>query len=431
MGNFFENLLLRAFDPLALVPANSFVQERKNIPICATAEEQRVIGGSLVNVRDFHFGVYNCVVNDVETEGKGQLLGWVSYGELNSFWATYKAVEARFGRVYLKYSIDSKHNDDAPLNLRDCKFVTEDGLEFDQREFSAEQYFNMQEVVIQPSRKRAAKLATKVADGRMEVVTYKFGLRKKTNLLLNQQGSIGLRDIGQNPTYEKPPKNGLAKDPVGFEAGTYVDNGSRYSNSFERVVEGNVNTGGGLNVFAGLRHTFEGRNGLSENLYDFGVGTKYRVGGVDVGVSIGGNRDYRHDNIGRLRLRVDKNFQGRIPANFYLQGDIERPFASGRDEADFKVEIGSDVRLTKRLNLRIGIDGQDLEGLVDTEEKDGGARLSVLSGITYTQNNLRLTAGGRLTFHPSRNNTQVQKGLNINNEGTVAPAAFFDAQVLF
>jgi hypothetical protein len=55
-------------------------------------------------------------------------------------------------------------------------------------------------------------------------------------------------------------------------------------------------------------------------------------------------------------------------------GVVEKVFAGGRDEADVMVVVGAQRELVPQLRVGVEYVGQDLEGLVDDEEAEGGAR---------------------------------------------------------
>ena len=72
---------------------------------------------------------------------------------------------------------------------------------------------------------------------------------------------------------------------------------------------------------------------------------------------------------GRLSLGHDEG-----PTRLAVSVHAEKIFSAGRDGADFMVSAGATTRVYRALRAGIEYVGQDLEGVLDDEEAEGGAR---------------------------------------------------------
>ncbi len=79
-------------------------------------------------------------------------------------------------------------------------------------------------------------------------------------------------------------------------------------------------------------------------------------------------------------------------------GVLETVFATGRDEADVMMVLGVQREIFPRLRIGVEYVGQDLEGLVDDEEAEGGARHFMGATVSYAllDERLALIAGPSL-----------------------------------
>ena len=68
---------------------------------------------------------------------------------------------------------------------------------------------------------------------------------------------------------------------------------------------------------------------------------------------------------------------------FGATGVAEKVFARGRDEADVMVVLGVQREVLPQLRVGIEYVGQDLEGLIDDEEAEGGARHFLGGTLSY------------------------------------------------
>jgi hypothetical protein len=95
-----------------------------------------------------------------------------------------------------------------------------------------------------------------------------------------------------------------------------------------------------------------------------------RTGALALG--FGGEREY--GGTGVALARVAGALRG---SRWQLAGNVrvEHPFAAGRDAADLLTSVGYERRLTPALALGVEGVAEDLEGLVETDEAEGGAKL--------------------------------------------------------
>ena len=112
----------------------------------------------------------------------------------------------------------------------------------------------------------------------------------------------------------------------------------------------------------------------------FSAETRYRAAeveqfGTSLDVGLGLTRDYRGDLIPRLRL-VASRAEGRVA--WSASGNFEVPVGNEeRDELDVMIALGASVRAGRLLVVGVEAAGEDLEGLVDDEEAEGGAKLLI------------------------------------------------------
>lgn len=92
---------------------------------------------------------------------------------------------------------------------------------------------------------------------------------------------------------------------------------------------------------------------------------------------------------------------GRVVADVRL----EKPFRTGRDALDVSVSLGALRRLGGSLWLGGEAVGEDLEGLVDAQEAEGGARILVGPTFHWARPESRwfVTLAGGPVFHPRAN----------------------------
>jgi hypothetical protein len=93
-----------------------------------------------------------------------------------------------------------------------------------------------------------------------------------------------------------------------------------------------------------------------------------------IGVAIGGGVRSEGPDVNVLLTRVvaeSSSFGGRLTGNVLL----ERPLARDRDGIDLITTIGWSRRMTQSLNIGFETLAEDIEGLWDPNEADGGARL--------------------------------------------------------
>lgn len=92
---------------------------------------------------------------------------------------------------------------------------------------------------------------------------------------------------------------------------------------------------------------------------------------VDIGAGL--TRDYRGDLIPRLRFAGSRAVGA---VSWSATGNVEVPVGNPeRDELDVMVALGASVRTGRLLVIGVEAAGEDLEGLADDEEAEGGAKL--------------------------------------------------------
>lgn len=100
---------------------------------------------------------------------------------------------------------------------------------------------------------------------------------------------------------------------------------------------------------------------------------------IDLGLGI--TRDYRGDTIPRLRVAASRE-EGR--SAWSASGNFEIPVGNPeRDELDVMLALGASYRAAQRLRLGAELAGEDLEGLFDDEEAEGGAKLLAGPSMRY------------------------------------------------
>lgn len=110
--------------------------------------------------------------------------------------------------------------------------------------------------------------------------------------------------------------------------------------------------------------------------------------GVDVQVAAGAYRDMGGVFVPKARAIVGRTW-GRIHAQ--ASGQLEVPIASHRDAVDLIIGAAASYQLGSVTSLGLEVLGEDLEGIWDAEEAEGGARL--LAGPSFH------TAWNRLHVH--------------------------------
>ncbi len=94
---------------------------------------------------------------------------------------------------------------------------------------------------------------------------------------------------------------------------------------------------------------------------------------VNLDLGAGYIYDYRGDHIPRVRLTLGHSFD---KLDVSLMGLLEVPVGSaGRDEMDVMTSLALSYAFMDTFRLGIEAAGEDLEGLVEAEEAEGGAKL--------------------------------------------------------
>lgn len=147
----------------------------------------------------------------------------------------------------------------------------------------------------------------------------------------------------------------------------------------------------------------------AEALFDVrpGEGRMFRVS-----VGGGARREISGTNVllGRVALGLEH-------ARYRLLGNLllEKPFGEGRDAADVITSFGFGWKLKRGLAIGLEVVGEDLEGLWEEEEAEGGAK--VFFGPTChwapTGNRLQVTLGGGpvLNLRPTTRTSPAERPL--------------------
>ena len=93
---------------------------------------------------------------------------------------------------------------------------------------------------------------------------------------------------------------------------------------------------------------------------------------VNLSVGAGFMRDYQSVSIPRARVTLGRTF-GRVDAS--VSGLFELPQSAHRDGVDVVVGAAASYRVSKGFAVGAEVQGEDLEGLWDPGETEGGARL--------------------------------------------------------
>lgn len=123
-----------------------------------------------------------------------------------------------------------------------------------------------------------------------------------------------------------------------------------------------------------------------EVIHDF-IGGK-RNQGFRLGIGIGASKDFT--NIGSMLSRVTVSYDApRWKAGGNML--IEKAFSSTRDKIDIITSMGFHYRLAGKLYGGFETVGEDLEGLWDQEEAEGGAKILVGPSLNMTTNDSRIS----------------------------------------
>jgi len=109
--------------------------------------------------------------------------------------------------------------------------------------------------------------------------------------------------------------------------------------------------------------------------------------GFRFGTSLGVIREFSNDVVALSRFNATyENLVWRFAAN----ARIEKAFAADRDEFDVISSFGVQRQITGRFFGGVEAVGQDLEGLWETDEAEGGAKVLIGPSLNYVPANSRL-----------------------------------------
>lgn len=124
--------------------------------------------------------------------------------------------------------------------------------------------------------------------------------------------------------------------------------------------------------------------------------------GLNIGLSLGANRDY--DNVFALQSRIILFY---TESKFKIGGNLlfEKAFAENRDEIDLLSSIGFHYQIFKNFFAGIEAVGEDLEGIWDDEEAEGGAKIYVGPNIYFLpeKSNFSFTLSGGPVIYATEN----------------------------
>lgn len=103
---------------------------------------------------------------------------------------------------------------------------------------------------------------------------------------------------------------------------------------------------------------------------------------LNLDLGLGYIYDYRSDHVPRIRLSIGRSFGA---LDLSLSGLLEVPVGSaGRDEVDVMTALAVSYAVVPSLRLGLEIAGEDLEGLFEEEEAEGGAKLLFGPTLAWT-----------------------------------------------
>jgi hypothetical protein len=96
--------------------------------------------------------------------------------------------------------------------------------------------------------------------------------------------------------------------------------------------------------------------------------------GLRIAGGLGMRREYQGTNVLLGRLAVGRAFSG---SSLFSNVRFERPFATGRDRLDVVTSLGWLAHVTPAVHVGVEGVGEDLEGLWEGDEAEGGAKVFV------------------------------------------------------
>ncbi len=123
--------------------------------------------------------------------------------------------------------------------------------------------------------------------------------------------------------------------------------------------------------------------------------------GLNVSASVGYLREYLGTNVLMSRLAVSRSLR-----RFHIQGNavFEKPFARNRDALDVITSFAAGYHI--RPSVWAGIDaiGEDLEGLFESDEAEGGAKFMIGPTVLFQiLPKMRVRVGGGPIFYLTQN----------------------------
>ena len=134
--------------------------------------------------------------------------------------------------------------------------------------------------------------------------------------------------------------------------------------------------------------------------------TPYHRGRFSLGAAVGMRHEYSGTNVGLARVAG-----ARISGRSALAADLvlEHPYAAGRDAVDVITTVGAMRSVTATVWLGVEAVGSDLEGLVESDEAEGGATILVGPTAAFTiAERWRLVIGGGPVLRVTTNAPRIE-----------------------
>ncbi|MBN2616184.1 MAG: hypothetical protein JXR71_10880 [Bacteroidales bacterium] len=162
-----------------------------------------------------------------------------------------------------------------------------------------------------------------------------------------------------------------------------------------------------------------------EVIRNFIGGKKY--GGFRLGIGLGANHDYSNviSALGRVVISYDQP-RLKIAGNLLF----EKAFAADRDKIDIITSLGVQYRITTAFYAGLEAVGEDLEGLWNPQEAEGGARILVGPSLNLVPNKSRFSfslSGGPVMYatRSAESNPTAIRELPFENGLTIRARVIF------
>jgi len=134
--------------------------------------------------------------------------------------------------------------------------------------------------------------------------------------------------------------------------------------------------------------------------------TPFRRGSFSLSAAAGMRHEYSGTNVGLARVAAAR-FAGRSALSADLL--LEHPYAAGRDAVDVITTVGAMRAVASRVWLGVEAVGSDLEGLVESDEAEGGATILVGPTAAFAvAERWRLVFGGGPVLRVTRSDPRIE-----------------------